>query len=597
MDLFLKKLDKPIKKYDHISPNYDYNTKNIQMWQHYNIIDLNKFEFMEFVDNKNSKWYDNVNKNTDKPKLIIMNRTYLTMNDAYKKINKNVPVLMIHDECHSAINKTTTQFYNYSKDNWKSKIIGFSATPLRAGKTNKKDNSDILCELFNNPDTNGLAIYTNFNTNSAIANNVIIKPKFVINKLSQKLDLDAKDISDTDAKIIMGRLNDAYSELVYGKMIGWCRKITNCKKMKKMFDEYHAKKNSKGNYIYPNLYNVNSYIDHSETDSEDYLKFYKLYSDENKLAELETKYFEKYGDKKKAKEKAMQKYEEYILELIENRQHEGILFCAEKHREGSDIPFLDSCVFLDGCVNRSAHVFIQCVGRVLRKDKYKKKKFGLIIDFFSNDKNESDELVIAKKLIWYYLELENVGLNKDDALERIQQYMEMTKKIDLSKCKETKQVKIKIDSDNSIVFKCDTIKWDNFGSVFDNLLMKKLNFMSKDKFIAIRNKVIEKQFFDDTEYRDKFEKYDFPEDPKKEFSHYWNGWIDFLGIKTEKYLSIKEWEKYIVNKKIKTVIDYKIEAKKNKKILPSIPDEFYDNFSNLTQKLKTLNEDEKKDVY
>jgi superfamily II DNA or RNA helicase len=600
MDLFLKKLDNPSKKNNNISPNYDFNTKNIQMWKHNDIIDLDKFEFMEFVDNKDSKWYDKINNNTNKPKLIIMNRTYLTMNDAYEKIKKNVPILMIHDECHSAINKTTTKFYKYSKTNWKSKIIGFSATPLRAGRTNKKDNSDILCELFNNPDTNNLAIFTNFNTNSAISSNVIVKPKFVINKLTQKIDLESKEISDKDAKIIMERLNNSYSELVYGKMVGWCRTIKNCKKMKEMFDKYHNMKDNNGIYIYPNLHDVNSYIDHSETDSEDYLNFYKLYSDDNKLVELEKKYYKKYDDIKKAKDKVIEKYEEYILEeLVENKKHKGILFCAEKHREGSDIPFLDSCVFLDGCINRSSHVFIQCVGRVLRKDKYKKKECGLIIDFYSNDKGESDELVIARKLIWYYLELENVGLNKEDALERINQYMEMTKKIDLSKCKETQQVEIKIDNDNSIIFKCDTIRWDNFGNVFDSLLMKKLCFMEKDKFIAIKNKVAKYKFYDDTEYIEKHKKYDLPENPKEEFKQYWNGWIDFLSIDTSKYFTLKQWDKYILDKKIKSISEYKLESKKNKHLLPSIPEEFYknQNFENLVQRIKNLNGSDKEDIY
>jgi superfamily II DNA or RNA helicase len=58
----------------------------------------------------------------------------------------------------------------------------------------------------------------------------------------------------------------------------------------------------------------------------------------------------------------------------------ALLFCAGKHREGSDIPYLDSCVFLDRVVNRNAKTFIQCIGRVLRKDPTGKKETGLIVD-------------------------------------------------------------------------------------------------------------------------------------------------------------------------------------------------------------------------
>ena len=56
------------------------------------------------------------------------------------------------------------------------------------------------------------------------------------------------------------------------------------------------------------------------------------------------------------------------------------MFCACKHREGSDIPNLDTCVFLDYGEDRGASYFIQCVSRVLRKDAEQKKTFGLIAD-------------------------------------------------------------------------------------------------------------------------------------------------------------------------------------------------------------------------
>lgn len=58
----------------------------------------------------------------------------------------------------------------------------------------------------------------------------------------------------------------------------------------------------------------------------------------------------------------------------------AILFCACKHREGSDIKNLDACVFLDGVQDRTPRTFVQCIGRVLRKDKQGLKQHGLIID-------------------------------------------------------------------------------------------------------------------------------------------------------------------------------------------------------------------------
>lgn len=65
-------------------------------------------------------------------------------------------------------------------------------------------------------------------------------------------------------------------------------------------------------------------------------------------------------------------------------EEKGFLFCAAKHREGSDIPNLDACIFLDKVEDRGSKTFIQCMGRVLRKDKLQKKKYGLVLDLRSS---------------------------------------------------------------------------------------------------------------------------------------------------------------------------------------------------------------------
>lgn len=61
-------------------------------------------------------------------------------------------------------------------------------------------------------------------------------------------------------------------------------------------------------------------------------------------------------------------------------QERGFLFCANKHREGSDIPHLDACVFLDRVAKRNAKTFLQCMGRVLRRDPAGRKTHGLVLD-------------------------------------------------------------------------------------------------------------------------------------------------------------------------------------------------------------------------
>jgi hypothetical protein len=68
------------------------------------------------------------------------------------------------------------------------------------------------------------------------------------------------------------------------------------------------------------------------------------------------------------------------IQTFYQAQGKSFLFCACKHREGSDIPYLDGCIFLDKVEDRSPKTFIQCMGRVLRKDPLNQKSFGLVLD-------------------------------------------------------------------------------------------------------------------------------------------------------------------------------------------------------------------------
>lgn len=67
--------------------------------------------------------------------------------------------------------------------------------------------------------------------------------------------------------------------------------------------------------------------------------------------------------------------------------NKALLFCAAKHREGSDIAGLGMGVFVDGVEKRGASVFVQCAGRVLRKSRegYPKKTCGVLLDLRAKD--------------------------------------------------------------------------------------------------------------------------------------------------------------------------------------------------------------------
>lgn len=80
----------------------------------------------------------------------------------------------------------------------------------------------------------------------------------------------------------------------------------------------------------------------------------------------------------------------------------SLLFCAVKHREGSDIPGIDGCIFMDRVEKRKERVFVQCMGRVLRRDLENKKKYGLVIDL------KAKSTIEICNRVQHYLKLENI---------------------------------------------------------------------------------------------------------------------------------------------------------------------------------------------
>ena len=121
-----------------------------------------------------------------------------------------------------------------------------------------------------------------------------------------------------------------------------------------------------------------------------------------KTAELWSNYFSDYKfciDFNK-NDNSVDKYKNY--DYFYKCEEKCILFCAVKHREGSDIPNIDGCIFMDNVEKRSKRVFTQCIGRVLRKDKNNKKQYGLIIDL------KIKNTIELCNRIQSYLKLENI---------------------------------------------------------------------------------------------------------------------------------------------------------------------------------------------
>jgi len=276
-----------------------------------------KYNILNYSETKLSTWYNSVNSGVfwNKPVLLIINRAFLTSSDNYKKVKTSFD-LIIHDECHSIVNKTTRQFYDsiLQQQPFPPKCIGFSATPNQTYEPYK----DIISSY---------SIY------DAFLDGVVVPPKIKW--------FSCDDILNYEEIVVLLRQQIEISELPYKKIIVWCGMIDLCENMAKLWSTHFR--------------DFTICLDTSKSSTE----------------------YGTYG-------------EFYALE--EN----AILFCAAKHREGSDIKNLDGCVFLDKVENRCPKVFLQCIGRVLRIDKLKRKKFGLVLDI-----RAKSSLVICNHLNQY----------------------------------------------------------------------------------------------------------------------------------------------------------------------------------------------------
>ena len=306
-----------------------------------------KFNILNFSQFKISDWYDSVNTSIywNKPVLLIMNRAFLTFNKKYKKIK--IPFhLVIHDECHTIVNKSTKDFYEFILSKHPSlKCIGFSATPHLDLEPYKK-------------------IITSYSIYDAFLDNVIVPPKIMW--------FSCDDILSYKEIIVLLNEQILKAELIYKKIIIWCGMIDLC-------------------FTIGNL---------CATIFTDYLLCM---------------------DTSSSNSKEFSSYEEFY-----EREEKAFLFCAAKHREGSDIKNLDGCVFLDKVENRCPKVFLQCIGRVLRKDKNNQKKYGLVIDLKAKSSlaicNTLNQYLNLSSTIfpWTYHYITNVHNNKFIKINELQ---------------------------------------------------------------------------------------------------------------------------------------------------------------------------------
>ena len=542
--------------------------ENYNFWKKNDIIDMGIFEIIELVHTRKKNWLDIINKKYIKPLFIIINRAYLTtssktINNTYKyeDITMNIPKLIIKDECHSAMAPRTYELLLYCKYNWKANIQGLSATPYRRGKAsgiininidtdtdiNLIQNEQKLLKIFSKPgNENCLNILSWFNLKEAIETGAILEPVFHWFSITKYKSRNKEDIIYHPKEIAstMAVINSTLDNCHYKKCLVWCKEIDVAENWKKIFLKEQKK--------YDNLCNMTVYIDHSKRKSTDYDNFYDI------------------------KDKA-------------------IMFCANKFREGSDIPYLSCCMFLDRVKNRGELPFIQCIGRVLRKDEEKLKSNGHILDCCVND-DTNKEITIVNKILKYYLQLYEISKSdiegvtvKDIPVNKLKLYDEILNSLDINPDK--KEIKIMLKNDKNITINIDKIdiksfKWNKIIHKFERVLKRELIMSEYEEYLVLKKKVKDFNIGDKYEYIKKWKEYKLFNDegimidPEKRFPEHFKNWYEFLGIDTSKFIQTKdEWKRKCLKLSINSNSYYK-EVKKIHS-LPTMPESFYIDFTSL----------------
>lgn len=495
--------------------------KKLQYWKDIGVGDLTMFNIINRVTVKKKDWCELL-KESKEPTILVINRAYLTLGKLYKTLTNKDLNLVLHDECHNTSSLQCHDFLLNCKQ-LKITIVGFSATPLRTGKHDKPK----LLEIYGI--NNELQLLTDYNMIYAISKDLILAPEFYwyqIEAYKEKNNEELNNVLVSDQEIgsVLELLNHIVLTMPTKKIIAWCGTINLAREWKKKFEESYKQRK--------NLVNFKFGLDTSADDTDDYNLFKN--KPDGKIEDL-------------GKDDRRRMYYGH-----------SILFCANKHREGSDIDLLDSCIFLDKVKDRGPIPFIQSIGRVLRKG-IDNKLVGIVIDGFVKENNNYEKQFVDK-IIGYYMALENLtNINNDD--NKYDRYIEMRDIVSFNKEKETIDMKL---GNRNIKIHCNKLEWDDIICKFDSILQDKIKLSIEDNMIHKGIILKEKFGFNKNthfikEYKnisteDKI-KYNLPDINSDEYIKLFSkkNWFEFVGLEHNFY------ENMIEAKKELQKINYKLE--------------------------------------
>ena len=494
------------------------------------ICDITDFNIINRVTDKKKDW-DIQLKDSKSPTLLVINRAFLTLgrDKLYKKINKDNIDLILHDECHNTTSKQCHDFLHYMK-NINVPIVGFSATPLRTGKGDK----DKLLEIYYEPKNKSrLNLLTNYNMIYSIQQKLILPPEFFwyqIESTKKNKQKDIELVSQEEIGSVLELLNQIIPSLPNKKLVAWCGTIQLATKWKKLFEKNYKQRKNMKDFTFG--------VDTSVSATNDYDKF-------------------------------------------KESNGNSILFCAQKHREGSDIRLLDGCIFLDKVKDRGAIPFIQSIGRVLRLcQETPNKTKGIVIDGYVKDDNEYEKIFIDK-IIGYYIVLLNLTNVDSDMNEKpkLDRYIQLLDIIKFNKVKELVEIKF---GDINIRINCNKLNWDEIICKFEPILQHKIHLSEKDKLLYDFNKLKTQVKQLNLSHMNDYNETDLIANPNIVYCDFWISWYDFLGIDTCMFPPTKElWVIECKKYNIRTSNEYIRKAFKYN--LPLMPKEVYSDYTSFEE--------------
>jgi hypothetical protein len=461
------------------------NFEIIEQFKKDGICDITNFKFINRITNKKND-YDSILINSQNPTILIINRSFLTRKHLYKKFNKDNIHLILHDECHNTSSIQCNLFLSHCYE-MDIPIVGFSATPIRTGKNDIQKLLDIYgIRNEQSEEKEKINLITDYNMVYAIQKGLILAPEFYWYYITDsEIESDKIEIKEEEINAVLELLNNLVLTVPYKKIIAWCKTIKKTKKWLDIFKKEHKK--------YNNLVNFTYGLDTSSVRNE------------------------RTGDNN-------------FYDKFKNILGSSILFCAEKHREGSDILNLDMCIFLDNVKKRGAIPFIQSIGRVLRKSQDNRKQKGIIIDGII--KVDMNEMEIIDKILNYYSALQNISIDNNEYMR----FNELKNAIQFDRINENIILNI---NNLELKINCKKLDFSDIVSKFNDAIEQKIK-LEKESILTNElqdlKDLIKDKFKSDIEYKEYAKKNNLEINPEIKYINVgWINYYDFLNIDITQY--------------------------------------------------------------